>query len=251
MSVRNVEPTVSIIIPVFNGGRYIAEALQSIWGQSYESVDVICIDDGSTDDTLAILEQMSDPRLRVIRQAHQGVAAARNAGIRAAKGNFIAFLDADDWWVPNRIHRQLAVFAAEPALQTVVGLMEWVFTEDARTDGVVFREMASQSVTTSLGVGLFRRTAFEQVGLFDTSLWAGEDVDWYQRHKELKLPMRMIDDTVLYYRRHGSNMTNDARRVAVALMRVLKLSLDRRRVGRYPTEMAHPLPTLSSFRYPA
>lgn len=248
MSAGNVAPTVSVIIPVFNGSLFIAEALDSIWAQAYEPIDVICVDDGSTDDTIAILEQMRNPRLRIIQQAHLGVATARNTGVRAATGDFVAFLDADDWWPPNRLHRQLAVFAAEPALQSVVGLMEWVFTKSARTDGIVFREMAQQSVTTSLCVGLFRRTAFEQVGLFDTSLWAGEDVDWYQRHKELRVPMRMIDDTLLYYRRHGNNMTNDARRVTGALMRVLKLSLDRRRVGRAPTETAYPLPTLSSFK---
>lgn len=109
-----MSPRVSVVVPCFNYGRFVAEAVASILAQSFRDFEVIVVDDGSTDDTPDVLRRITDPRVRVLRQANQGCAAARNAGRALARGEFLAFLDADDLWRPTYLERQMEVLDAEP-----------------------------------------------------------------------------------------------------------------------------------------
>ncbi len=118
-SVHMNSPLISCIVPVFNGERYLREALDSIFAQTYRPLEILVADDGSTDRTPYIAAAFGN-RLRYLRQDNQGPAAARNLGIRAATGEFIAFLDADDVWHPEKLERQMARFQVRPELDYCV-----------------------------------------------------------------------------------------------------------------------------------
>ena len=113
------EPLVSVIVPTFNYGRYLNEAVESILAQGARDLEVIVVDDGSTDDTAAVLARITDHRVRAVRKQNGGVAAARNAGLDLARGRFVAFLDADDRWKPDKLERQLALLDSEPEVDIV------------------------------------------------------------------------------------------------------------------------------------
>ena len=107
-------PLVTVIMPTYNYGRYVADAIQSIQAQTFGDFEIVVVDDGSTDDTPAVLARLAEPRLRVIRQERAGTASSRNRGLEAARGEFITWLDADDLWKPTFLERHLAVLEAEP-----------------------------------------------------------------------------------------------------------------------------------------
>ncbi len=120
-------PTVSVIIPTYNFGNFVEDAVSSVLKQDVPGIEVIVVDDGSTDDTVERLARIADPRLRTVRLEHQGVGAARNRGLSMARGRHIAFLDADDRWRPGKLARQIALLESEPD----VG---FVFTNFVRFD---------------------------------------------------------------------------------------------------------------------
>jgi len=105
---------ISVVIAVYNGEAYVADAIRSVLAQAGVELELIVVDDGSTDATPGITRGFSDPRLTVLRQENRGVAAARNAGIARARGEFIAFLDADDVWLPTKLQRQMQLFSERP-----------------------------------------------------------------------------------------------------------------------------------------
>jgi len=110
---------VTVIIPTYNYGRFIEEAIESVLSQTVTDLQILVVDDGSTDDTPDVLARIRDPRLEIVRTSNQGVSAARNQGLSRAKGDFIAFLDADDRWTPRKLERQLQVMGAEPDMAAV------------------------------------------------------------------------------------------------------------------------------------
>jgi len=108
-------PDVSVVIPAYNAAWCVAKAIESVLVQEGADFEIIVVDDGSTDDTAAVLARYGDA-IRVVRQRNQGLSAARNAGIRAAQGEFVAFLDADDWWLAGKLGQQLALMHTRPEL---------------------------------------------------------------------------------------------------------------------------------------
>ena len=109
-------PTVSIVMPVWKSERYIAEAVKSVLGQTFEAFELLIVDDGSPDGSLDICRAFSDPRIRYLRQENRGLAAARNTGLRHARGEFIAFLDSDDIWEPEKLERHVAHLRSSPGV---------------------------------------------------------------------------------------------------------------------------------------
>src|SRR5438034_9298591 len=140
--------TVSVIIPTYNYARYLAAAIESALAQTYAPLEIIVVDDGSTDDTLRILGAYGN-RLRVLRQANQGAGAARNAGIAAARGEYVAFLDSDDLWHPRKLELQLARFASDPDLGLVHCGVE-VLDEQGRTTGFLLDGLEGWMATEML-----------------------------------------------------------------------------------------------------
>ena len=221
-------PLVSVIIPVYNGGRYLRAALESVFGQTYRPIEVIVVDDGSTDDSGAIAQSFSD--VHYIHQANQGVAAARNIGIEAARGEFFAFLDQDDLWTPEKVKLQIDYLQSQPDLGYTLTQQKF-FLEPGEALPAWFRKELLDSVHTGwvLGTLLVRRTAFEKVGNFATGYSAANDSDWFFRAKAAEIPMAVVPELLLLKRIHGANDSGRAKEILSELLKALKSSLDRQR----------------------
>jgi glycosyltransferase involved in cell wall biosynthesis len=229
-------PLISCIVPVFNGEKYLAEALDSILAQTYRPLEVIVPDDGSTDGTAALAARYRD-RIRYVRQDNAGAPAARNLGLSIAKGEFVAFLDSDDLWHPEKLQRQMERFEARPELDLSLTYLQNFWISELEKEKARFQDHRLAGalpgyVTQTL---LARRSAFDKVGLFNDSLRVGDPADWFLRASEVGLVTEMITDILVYRRMHESNMSMQAatRRMTSpmqdAILRVVKASLDRRR----------------------
>jgi glycosyltransferase involved in cell wall biosynthesis len=217
---------VSVIVPAFQAADFIADALDGVLAQDYPCVEVIVVDDGSTDATAEIARSRAG--VRVISQQNRGPAAARNAGIAVASGVFIAALDADDRWPPARLSRQVDFLTRRPDIDVVFGLVE-AFIDTESHPSRPLAGTYEQPFAGLLVSGLMRASAFEEVGLFDESLRLAEDVDWLLRATDAGLARATIDETVLYYRLHERNASRDPRANRQAILGALRASVTRKR----------------------
>lgn len=224
-------PLVSVIIPVYNGGRHLRAALESVFAQTYCPFEVIVVDDGSTDDSGAIPQ--SFPDVRYIHQSNQGVAAARNHGIEAAQGEFFAFLDQDDLWTPDKLKLQIAHLLSHPDLGYSLTHQQF-FLEPGEALPSWFRKELFAEVHTGwvLGTLVVRRSAFERVGTFATGYSAASDGDWFFRAKAAGIAMDVVPELLLLKRIHGANESARAKEILSELRKVVKSSLDRQRSAR-------------------
>jgi glycosyltransferase involved in cell wall biosynthesis len=222
------QPLVSVIVPVYNGARFLRAALESVFAQTYRPIEVIVVDDGSADDS-GVMAQ-SFPEVRYIRQENQGVAAARNNGIEAARGEFFAFLDQDDLWTPEKLRLQIEHLLNNPELGYTLTHQQF-FLEPGTTLPVWFRKELLTSIHTGwvLGTLVVRRTAFEQVGNFATGYSAANDSDWFFRAKAADIPMAIVPELLLLKRIHEANDSGRAKEILSELLKVVKSSLDRHR----------------------
>jgi hypothetical protein len=231
---KRAEPTplVSVIIPVHNGERFVAEAVGSVLAQNYPALEIIIIDDGSTDGTEAAVRRLPC-EVHYFKQAKQGPAAARNRGIIDASGDLVAFLDVDDLWPEHTLRRLVDELLRDPELEVARGYSQ-VMEFDAAANRYEYRGNPRESFPYSIACGVYRKRVFDRVGLFDRALLFGEDTDWYNRANELKVPIRRVDAVTLHVRRHGMNMTEGKTLVELNMLRVLKKSIDRQRATAPP-----------------
>jgi glycosyltransferase involved in cell wall biosynthesis len=225
---KESHPMVSVVIPVYNGEDYLAEAIGSVLAQEHHPLEIIVVDDGSTDGTATVASQFNES-VRYIYQPNSGPAAARNRGLKMARGEVIGFVDADDLWVKNKLNRQLGLLADNPSVQIVIGLAHTVEIVGSVDGKPRLEQVMDPAVNLTVGSALFRRPVFDRVGLFDETLPYCEDWDWFMRARELDVPMMIHQDVALLYRRHRENMTNRVELVNPSMLRMLKKSLDRRR----------------------
>jgi len=229
-------PLISCIVPVFNGERYLAEALDSILAQTYQPVEIIVVDDGSTDGTRELVPRYGN-RIRYVRQNNQGAPTARNLGLSMALGAFVAFLDSDDLWHPEKLARQMARFEARPELDLCVTHLQrfWIpqlETERKRFQDHRFAEVLPGYVTQTL---LARRLLFDSFGTFNTTRRVGDPMDWFLRAAEWGAVMELMPDLLVYQRMHETNLSVEPGTRSMkphmqdALLHVVKASLDRRR----------------------
>jgi glycosyltransferase involved in cell wall biosynthesis len=221
-------PLVSVIVPVYNGECFLAEALDSILSQDYRPLEVIVVDDGSVDGTAEIARSFKG--VGYIYQTNQGHGAAKNAGIAAASGEFIAFLDADDLWVANKLSVQMAHILKHADVGYVIARMRTFLEPGTEWPSWLNEEHHSKDpIGYVLGAMVARRTVFEQIGTFDTSYRHSNDSDWFYRARDAGIPMAILPDVLLYRRIHGSNMSHETEAVASELLRVVRSSVERRR----------------------
>lgn len=222
------KPFVSVIVPVYNGTRFLSEAVESILHQKYNLLEIIIVDDGSTDDTAKVAMSMGEG-IRYIYQRNGGPASARNTGLRVARGEIIGFLDADDLWPANKLDIQLTRLIETPELDIAMGRTQYMKMPDAPDINVKFQGPEKILANVHLGSGLFRRSVFDRVGLFDESLQYWEDHDWFLRARELDVSIKILKEITLYYRVHTQNMTHNENLSKQYMFKAIKKSLDRRR----------------------
>ncbi len=221
--------SISVIIPAYNAERYILQALQSIFDQSVKADEIIVIDDGSSDDTAAKVRAVS-AHIRYVHQPNTGAAAARNHGIKLAEGDYLAFLDADDLWLPHKIAMQLEYLKNDPSMQMVFGHIEHFYSPDLEIQDRAKLHCPDVPQPGYLPTTLMcHRDTFEQVGLFEPQWRAGEFIDWYDRARMLGLQSGMLPDTLAQRRIHAHNSTRQKQQTNLDYLHVLHASLKRRR----------------------
>jgi len=220
---------VTAVVPVYNGERYLHEAIDSILAQDYEAMDVLVIDDGSSDGSADIARSYGE-RIRYHFQPNGGLSAAQNAGVAEARGKYIAYLDCDDLWAPKKISLQMNVLCPQPEVDMVFCHVEQFYCpQTARERGVdvpVAPAVMPGYATSSM---LARISVFERAGLFLSEFRIGEFLDWYARASDAGLASVMLDDVLLRRRIHADNMGVRDRDKRGDYLRVFKASLDRRR----------------------
>jgi glycosyltransferase involved in cell wall biosynthesis len=220
-------PLVSVIVPVYEGAAFLPDAIRNIVSQEYPALEIIVVDDGSTQDIAAALRPLPVD-VRLFRQNNAGAAAARNRGVRDASGEFIAFLDVDDLWPECNLDVLVDRLLAHPEADVVRGRAQLTTYAGAPEPGE-FLGNPAEAFPHYIGAGLYRRRAFEKVGLFDPDLRFGEDTDWYTRAAERRLVIHQLEEVTLYVRRHADNMTRGKSLVELNQLRLFKKTLDRRR----------------------
>jgi glycosyltransferase involved in cell wall biosynthesis len=225
-------PQISVILPAYNAAGFLPQAVASIRRQRAERLEIIVVDDGSTDNTAHVVQELGRD-IRFLQQANGGAAAARNTGLAAASGTIIAFLDADDLWPENKLARQLPFFVNDPSLGVVQGRSqaEVLETAEGQPEGRRFKAFGEPWHAPLLGSGLFQRWVIDRVGGFDVEFRLGQDMDWFLRLRERGIPGVRIPDVTLRYRLHDSNATRGADPKSRNLLLALRRSLQRRRTG--------------------
>ena len=224
------QPLISVMIGVYNAERYLAEAIESVFAQSYRPLELIVVDDGSDDGSGDVARGFGD-RLRYARQENAGNGSARNHAVRLATGDLFAFLDADDRFVPGKLERQFRALEADAGLDMVFGhVREFVSPELTETQRASVRPPAAEPLPwTAPNLMLIRRDSFDRVGPFSEDVKVGVTVDWYARAMEAGLRSAMLPEVVLERRLHLTNNGLRERDSRQQYLHVLKASLDRRR----------------------
>jgi glycosyltransferase involved in cell wall biosynthesis len=219
--------SVSVVIPVRDGAAYLAEAIASALAQK-EAAEVIVVDDGSQDQTAAVVRSMNDERLIYVRQERLGAAAARNLGVDRASADLLAFLDADDIWTPGKLAAQMCALSTGVDI-VFTGIEEFVSPELSPDEASSLRPRAGPLQGVSVVTMLMRRSDFRRVGRFDETIGTGEFLHWYARAGEIGLASLTLPQV---YARRRLHLANHGRRFAAdrgAYASILRDMLQRRR----------------------
>lgn len=225
---------ISVIMAAYNHGKYIRSALESILQQPYSPMEIVVVDDGSTDDTEAIicgLMQESAIPIHYLKQANQGQAAAFNVALSQVRGEIIAFLDADDLWPPNRLPGKLSLFkqnelSGPSEIGIVLGRKEY-FADGVHVNPIELANANQRAVHYCLAASLIARWVFNSVGEFDGSVGFCADWDWFAKALEMKIPMQSDPRVTVLGRIHGSNITSNRSRGNHFAAMMLKKHKDR------------------------
>lgn len=222
------QPLVSVILPVYNGEQYLADTLDSIFAQDYCPFEVIVVDDGSSDDSAEIIQSYKD--VCYIYQANQGVPVARNTGITAAHGEYIAFSDQDDLWLPNKLRVQMGFLLQHPDVQYVLCKNRLFLEPGIKRPSWLKQELLeSPQLDFSPGALVARKTIFQQLGQFDPNYQTASDVDWIFRAKDANIPMHTITEVLVHKRIHAGNQSYQVNRLHKEYLKLVRASIQKQR----------------------
>jgi len=221
-------PEVSVVIPTYNSARYLPAAIESVLVQTFKDHEILVVDDGSTDDTPRIVDPFR-PAVRYLRQPNRGVAAARNRGLAESRGRYVAFLDADDTWLPTKLEKQTRALAEAPSIRASYSAF-FVVDEDLRILGVRRGPAPTSLLTALLTQGnvvgsictvLCERPLFDLAGGFDPALSQCADWDMWVR-LALGTEFLYLDEPLATYRQHSTNMSRNVARLEHDSLRLLE-----------------------------
>lgn len=219
----NNDLSISVVIPVYNGEDYIEEAIKSALNQSLKPSEIIIIDDGSRDKTAKIASNYSNS-LSYYYKENGGEASARNLGIKIAQFPLIAFLDADDIWLPNSLELLQESFLLNHQTKLSIGFSQEILLKERE-----WKAEMKPYIGLQLSAALIHYSTFELIGLFDENLQLAVDTDWLFRVRENNLVTQFINQTVVYYRRHDKNISLQKDLLDKNLLKACRASLIRRR----------------------
>ncbi len=228
---------VSVIIPIYNGSEYIGETLETIRAQTHQNIEIVVVDDGSTDGTVDFLK--TQPDVTLFEQPNQGPGAARNAGAVLAKGDWLAFVDGDDLWVPEKLELQLRaaqeqdvelVYTNVRPIGDVADLPTLQHDPKSMPTGDIFVEVLNENIITLSSV-MMKRSAFEELGGFGSlpSIRGCEDWDLWLRYLDSDRKVGAVPDPLVLYRWRSDSMTADHAAMHGSRMSTLKKALKSRR----------------------
>lgn len=222
---------ISVLVPVFDAERYLGEALDSALSQSVPPAEVVVVDDGSLDGSVRVASSFGG-RVRVVRQDHAGIGAARNRLVSEAGGEWLAFLDADDRWTSTALAAHLAALETRPQADAALGrVVQFVSPELSEAARALLACPEGPMSGAHPGASLLRKSAFSRVGPFRVDLRVGEFVDWWMRGLEAGLDAASHDTVVLERRLHESNTGRREKAAVTDYLTVVRQALARRRGG--------------------
>jgi len=228
--------SISVIIPVYNTEKYLGKAIESVLQQEENPLEIIIIDDGSTDTSVVVAQQFGDKIKLLEQETNKGCGAARNRGVKHAKGDYLAFLDADDLWTEGKLENQLHYLENNPETDMIFGNVEqFVSPELPDENKNKLRDELKTMPGYVAGTLLIRKESFLKVGWFDEKLELGEFIDWFSRAKDMGLKFHLSDDVVLKRRIHTTNMGISKRQHLKDYTAVLREALARKRKKNNPS----------------
>jgi len=236
-------PLISVIVPVYNAATLLVSALESIVSQTDLALEIVVVNDGSTDESHEVARKWGENipanqlNFQLLDQINSGPGQARNNGIEAANGEYIAFLDADDLWAPDSLKIRLDKLI-EGQFDAVLGLTQTFSTPNPQNPAEL-NFVGEPFVFMNVGSALFKKTAFKTIGGFSPTMKGSEDVDWFFRARDNGLKLHTLQQVTLWHRRHENNLTRGQSLANLDFHLALKRSLDRRRASQ-STETSAP-----------
>lgn len=223
-----MKPTISVIIPVYNSGIYLEEALNSVFNQTLQPLEIIAINDGSTDNSLEILQKFSS-KLVIVSRENKGLSTTLNEAIRLAKGSLLTFLDADDLWTPDKLATQLDFMIKNPEMEACFGMIRQ-FISPELPDEIKQTIMCPSEIQRGIMKITFmiKSEIFERIGCFDETLQRGDFIEWFARAQEAGVHYRVLPQLLAYRRLHRSSMSSRYEHNK-DLINIAKAVMDRRR----------------------
>lgn len=219
---------VTVIVCVYNGERHLAGAIDNIRQQTYQPVEIILVDDGSTDKTTEIADRYKD-FIRYEFRSHMGLSAARNTGLGLASGEIITFLDVDDRWTLNWLSVLTEELCKHPNVDIAQGLTHEVRLLSGPDGDEIMETISGPNYAVLMGSAIYRRRVFDVVGLFNENLLFNDDTDWFIRAWDENIVKLRVGEAIHFYRKHDGNMTNVPGAQRSGFVRLLKERLDNHR----------------------
>lgn len=234
-------PKVSVVIPAYNAMTYLPQTLDSVLRQTFTDFEVLIINDGSKDNIIQWVSEITDPRVKLISQENQGLPGARNTGIAHAQGEYIAFLDADDLWESTKLEKQIQCFEEHPEAGVVY---TWTLLVDeygkptgrifaSQAEGNVWRQLLETDVISNGSSAMIRKDCFDIVGVFDRTLTSAEDLDMWLRIA-VHYPFAVVKEPLTLYRQYSNSMSKNRQRMFQNLRTVVEKAFQT-----VPLEMLH------------
>ena len=226
------EPLISVIMPVFDGENFLAQAIRSVLAQTYKHFELIVVNDGSNDSSKDIVQKFISitEKIRCIDQENSGVSHARNMGILASKGDLVAFLDQDDLWADDTLETQMAFHRQQPDIGYTLA-HQVCFLDGISEPPAWFRlqQLNAPHVGYLPGTLVVKREILDRIGLFDTQYPISSDADWFARARDAAVLMKILPQTLLRRRIHSGNQSRHSKQIQGELTQLLRASIQRKR----------------------
>ena len=237
MDRKRKEPLISVIIPTYNRSQYICEAIDGALEQTYKNIEIIVVDDGSTDSTKDVLTKYGS-NVKYIYQNNAGPSVARNSGIKQSKGELLAFLDSDDIWLPQKLEKQLELIQQSPNIGLVSCgsydidssgniISKPIIRRNYENMDILIKTLILRNVVGGGSIPLVRRECFDKLGLFSEDIIICEDRDmWIRIAKNYKI--KFIEEPLIKYRIHGTNLNKDVTRIKENGRKLVERNVDKK-----------------------